>query len=259
MARESLEKLFSLEGKVALITGGYRGIGLAIAEAYAEAGANLAIVARNLEGCRSAAENLRDAFAIKTVGKAMDVRDSKAVDRVIQETADEFGSLDIVVNSAGISGSEKHVVDMTDEEIDEVINVDFRGTFMVSRAAARIMVKQKSGHIINVASVYGKIAASNISGYCASKAAVLQLTRVMALELRRDNIQVNAICPGYFLTDLNKTFFESEAGKALIRKMIPLNRVGRLDELKSLAVYLAACPPFMTGSDVYIDGGHTIV
>jgi len=259
MGKEYLERLFSLEGKVALITGGYRGIGLAIAEGYAEAGASLAITARNLAGCRSAAESLQDAYAIKAVGKAMDVRDSKTVDRVIQETADEFGRLDIVVNCAGISGSEKHVIDMTDEEIDEVISVDFRGTFMVSRAAARIMVKQKSGHIINVSSVYARIAASNISGYCASKAGVVQLTRVMAIELRRDNIQVNAICPGYFLTDFNRDFFQSEPGKTLIKKMIPLNRLGQVDELKPLAIYLATCPPYMTGSEVYIDGGHTVV
>lgn len=259
MVREYLERLFSLDGKVALVTGGYRGIGQAIAEGYAEVGANLAIVARNLEGCRSAAERLQDRYGIKAVGKSMDVRDSKSVDRIVQEVADEFGSLDIVVNSAGIPGSEKHVIHMTDEEIDEVISVDFRGTFMVSRAAARLMVKQKSGHIINVSSVYARIAASNISGYCASKAGVVQLTRVMAIELRRDNIQVNAICPGYFLTDLNRDFFESEAGRTLIKKMIPLNRLGQLDELKSLAIYLASRPAFMTGSEVYIDGGHTVV
>jgi len=96
-------------------------------------------------------------------------------------------------------------------------------------------------------------------GYCASKAAVIQLTKVMALELMRDNIQVNAICPGYILTEFKRDFFESEAGKGLVRKMIPLNRVGSLDELKSTALYLATCPAFLTGAELYVDGGHTII
>ena len=259
MARECFEKLFSMKGKVAFITGGYRGIGLAIAETYAEAGANLAIVARNLTGCQAVAERLQKTYAIKATAKSMDVRDSKSVDRVVQEIADEFGRIDVLVNCAGIPGSEKPVIRMTDEDLDEVMNVDFRGTFLVSRAVAQIMVRQKSGKIINVSSILGKISARNMTGYCASKAAVLQLTRVMALELMRDNIQVNAMCPGYFLTDFNASFFESEAGKGLIKKMIPMNRVGQVDELKSLALYLATSPAFMTGSEIYIDGGHTIV
>ncbi len=259
MTRDCFEKLFSLEGKTALITGGYRGIGLAFAETYGEAGANLALVARNLERCRAAAARLQDELGVKAIGKSVDIRDSKSVDRVVQEIADEFGRIDILVNSAGIPGSEKPVIRMTDEDLDEVMNVDFRGTFMVSRAVAQAMVRQKSGKIINIASILGKISARNMAGYCASKAAVIQLTRVMALELMRDNIQVNAICPGYILTDFNQGFFESEVGKGLIKKMIPINRVGRVEELKSLALYLATCPGYMTGSEIYIDGGHTVV
>ncbi len=181
------------------------------------------------------------------------------VDAVVQEVVAEFGRIDILVNSAGIPGSEKPVLKMTDEDLDGVMNVDFRGTFLASRAVAQVMVKQKSGRIINVSSILGKIAARNMVGYCASKAAVIQLTRVMALELMRDNIQVNALCPGYILTEFNRDFFESEAGKGLVKKMIPLNRVGTLDELKSTALYLATCPSFLTGAELYIDGGHTII
>jgi NAD(P)-dependent dehydrogenase (short-subunit alcohol dehydrogenase family) len=259
MARECFEKLFSMEGKLALVTGGYSGIGLTIAETYAEAGADLAIVARNHLRCEEEAERLQKTYGIKATAKSMDVRDSKYVDRVVQEISDELGKIDILVNCAGIPGSEKPVIQMTDEDLDEVMNVDFRGTFLVSRAVAQIMVRQKSGKIINVSSILGKISARNMTGYCASKAAVLQLTRVMALELMRDNVQVNALCPGYILTNFNRNFFDSEAGKGLIKKMIPMNRVGQLDELKSLALYLATSPAYMTGSDIYIDGGHTIV
>lgn len=259
MSRDCLEKLFSLEGKAVLITGGYRGLGLAIAETYADAGANVAIAARNLAGCRSAAENVASTFGVKATAKYIDVNHSKIVDSVVKEVADEFGRIDVLVNSAGISGSQKPVLKMTDEDLDEVMNVDFRGTFLVSRAVAHIMVTQKSGRIINVASIFGKIAVRNMMGYCASKAAVIQLTRVMALELMQHNIQVNALCPGYILTDLNKDFFESDAGKGVVKKAIPINRLGKPDELKSTALYLATCPPFMTGSEIYIDGGHSIV
>jgi len=151
------------------------------------------------------------------------------------------------------------VLETTDEDIDHVIGINFRGTFLTSREVAREMVKRKSGRIINIASIMARICARNLAGYCASKAAVVQLTRVMALELMRDNIQVNALCPGYFLTDFNRDFFQSEMGHKLIKKMIPMNRVGDVEELKSTTLYLAACPPFLTGAELYIDGGHTLV
>jgi NAD(P)-dependent dehydrogenase (short-subunit alcohol dehydrogenase family) len=259
MASGLLERLFSLKGKTALITGGYKGIGRAIAETYAEAGADVAVVARNLHGCEETAREIAGKYGVKAIGKSLDVNDSKRVDGVVQEIAGELGRIDILVNSAGIPGSEKPVLKMTDADMDEVMNVDFRGTFLVSRAVAQVMVRQRGGKIINVSSILGKIAARNMAGYCASKAAVIQLTRVMALELMRDNIQVNALCPGYILTEFNCDFFESDAGKGLVRKMIPLNRVGTLDELKSTALYLASCPAFLTGAELYIDGGHTIV
>jgi NAD(P)-dependent dehydrogenase (short-subunit alcohol dehydrogenase family) len=259
MVRDFFAKLFSMDGKFVLITGGYRGLGLTIAETYAEAGANLALTARNLAGCQAAAAKIESKFGVKAIAKFMDVTDSKVVDTVVWQIAEDFGRIDVLVNCAGIPGSEKPVLKMTDEDLDEVMNVDFRGTFLVSRAVAQVMVKQKSGRIVNVSSILGKIAARNMTGYCASKAAVIQLTRVMALELMGDNIQVNALCPGYVLTDFNKDFFESEAGKGLVKKKIPINRAGEPDELRSIALYLATCPPFMTGSEIYIDGGHTIV
>jgi len=254
-----LERLFSLKDKTAIITGGYKGIGKIFAETYAEAGADIAIVARNLEGCRAAAKDIAGKYGIKATGKSMDVHDSIVVNAVVREIINEFGKIDILVNSAGVPGSEKPVLKMSDEDMDDVMNVDFRGTFLVSRAVATEMAKFKYGKIINVSSILGKISSRNMAGYCASKAAVIQLTRVMALELMRDNIQVNALCPGYFLTEFNKDFFESEAGKKLTKTKIPIGRVGNLDELKSTVLYLATCPAYMTGVDLYVDGGHSIV
>ena len=138
-------------------------------------------------------------------------------------------------------------------------NVVFYGTFFVSRSVGLIMARRKTGKIINVTSVLSKIAARNMAGYCASKAAVIQLTRVMALELMKDNVQVNAIGPGYIVSDINRKFLESNVGKQLIEQKTPMKRAGTLEEMRSTALYLATCPPFLTGAEISIDGGHTIV
>jgi NAD(P)-dependent dehydrogenase (short-subunit alcohol dehydrogenase family) len=258
MAEDMLEKLFSLKNKTALITGGYRGIGLLFAETYAEAGANVVLSARTLEACIASAKAIEAKYGVKAMGIGMDVNDGQTVDSAIQKVIGEFGTIDILVNSAGISGQQKPVAEMTDADMDEVMNVDFRGTFLVSRAVSREMMKSKSGKIINVASVLGKVAARYMAGYCSSKAAVISFSKVLALELLRHNIQVNVLCPGYFVTEFNRDFLSSEAGKGMIKKMVPTGRPGELEELKSTALYLATCPPFLTGSEIYIDGGQTL-
>ncbi len=242
-----------------MITGGNRGIGRAIADAYAAAGADLVVTARDLHGCRAAATELSGRYGVKAVGKEMNVKNVQRIDAVLDEIVDEFGKIDILVNSAGIAGCEKPVLSMTDEDMTEVMGVDFFGTFFVSRSVGQLMVRRKSGKIINICSILGKVAARNMAGYCASKAAILQLTRVMALELMHDNIQVNAISPGYFVTDLSRGFLDMEAGKKFMANKIPMKRAGNPEEIKSTAIYLATCPPFLTGADISIDGGHSIV
>ena len=258
MGMELLEKLFSLKGKTAFITGGVGGIGRTFAETYAEVGADLVLTDLKEERCRRVAREIAEEYGVKAIGASMDVNNAKIVDATVEEAIQDFGRIDILVNSAGIPGSEKPVLKMSDQDIDDVMNIDFRGTFLVARSVAREMVKQKSGRIINISSVLGKISARNMSGYCASKGAVIQFTKVMALELMRDNIQVNVLCPGYFLTEFNRGFFESEVGKRFVKKMIPINRVGNLEELRTTALYLATCPPYMTGAELYIDGGHSV-
>lgn len=166
------------------------------AETYAEAGADVAlVVARNGDVCRDAALEISRQYGVKTIGILMDVRDSERVGAVLDEVVSEFGRLDILVNNAGVSGTQKPVIELTDADIDAVLNVDFKGFLSTSRAAARHMVRSGAGRIINIASILGQIAARNMVGYCASKAAVIYLTRVMALELIHANVQVNALCP----------------------------------------------------------------
>ena len=256
MGSDLLNRLFSLEGKTALVTGGYSGIGRTIAETFAELGANLAIVARNPEKIRTAAADIAEKYGVKVIAKSANVNNSGEVDELVRDVVAEFGRVDVLVNSAGVADSGKPMVKTSDEEFDRVIGVNLRGTFIVSRAVAREMIKKKSGRIINIASLAAKRAVNNMSGYCAGKAAVVHLTRTMALELMRDNIQVNALCPGYFLTAMNRDFFTSEIGRKVIKNTMPMRRLGDLEELKSTAIYLATCPPFLTGVDLYLDGGH---
>jgi len=256
MSTDLLNRLFSLEGKTVLVTGGYSGIGRTFAETFAELGANLAIAARNEEKVRAAAAEMAEKYGAKVIGKSVNVSDSAAVDNLVGEVVAEFGQVDVLVNSAGIADSGKPMVQTSDEEFDRVMAVNLRGTFIVSRAVAREMIKRKSGRIINISSLAAKRAIPNMSVYNAGKAAVVHLTRTMALELMRDNIQVNALCPGYFLTDMNRDFFASELGQKVIKNTMPMRRLGDLEELKSTAVYLATCPPFLTGAELYIDGGH---
>ena len=156
MGKELFEQLFTLKGKTALITGGYRGIGLTFSETYAEAGADVVITARNLKGCQAAAEEIAEKHGVRAI-KVMDVHDSKIVNQTVQEIADEFGKIDILVNCAGVPGDQKPVHEMTDQDMDDVMNVDFRGTFLASRAVAQVMIRQKSGKIINISSIMAKI------------------------------------------------------------------------------------------------------
>lgn len=257
---ELFDRMFSLKGKTALITGGYKGIGLAISEVFAEAGANLVLAARSGHLCKSTAVNIETQFGVEAYGIALDVQNPHQIDRALEETIVRFGKIDILVNCAGIDSSHKPFTEITEEDMNHVMKTNFHGTFLVSKAVAKEMIKQESGKIINVASVLGKVVVASMGDYCISKSAMIQLSRVMALDLIRYNIQVNTLCPGYFLTDINRNYFESDpTAKKFIKNVIPINRIGRVDELKSSALYLATCPSFLTGTEIHVDGGTTIV
>ncbi len=256
MKSDLLQRLFSLEGKTALVTGGSRGIGRIFAETYAALGATVVLAARDGGRARQAAAEIAAATGARVLAKTASVAAAAAVAALVQEVIAECGRIDILVNSAGIADSGKPLVETADEEFDRVMAVNLRGTFVVCREVAREMIREKSGKIINIASLAAKRAIPRMSVYNAGKAAVVQMTRTLALELMPYNIQVNALCPGYFLTDMNRDFFSSETGRRVIRTTMPMGRLGDLEELRSTAVYLATCPPFLTGSDIYLDGGQ---
>ena len=172
---------------------------------------------------------------------------------------DTFGRIDILVNNAGVGGSEKPILEMTEKDWDIVMNTNLKGVFNLTRVVVPEMITGgKGGKIINVVSIGAVIGWPNMSAYCASKGGCLQLTKSMALEWVRHNIQVNAILPGYFETPMNSEFFASDAGRKVIKANIPIRRIAQIDEIKGAAILLASqASSFITGSAITVDGGHT--
>jgi len=245
--------MFNLQEKVAVVTGGYRGIGRAIAEGMAEAGANVVICARNLNACQEACAEI-EKLGVRALAVKCDVTMGKDVAEMIQATIKKFGKLDILVNNAGITGAAKAILDMPEDEWQKTQDINLKGIYLCSKAAAQEMKKANQGKIINVTSVASFKPIPHSGDYCASKGGALLLTQVLALELIQYHIQVNAICPGYFATHLNPKLQEKVEKDA--QRRIPIGRIGQPEEIKGLAVFLAsAASNYLVGSAIVIDGG----
>jgi NAD(P)-dependent dehydrogenase (short-subunit alcohol dehydrogenase family) len=250
--------MFDLTGKVAIITGGYGGIGRGIAEGLAEAGCHIVICARNYERCVEACKKIKK-LGVKALPIRCDVTKKDEVDNLVRKTVKEMGGINVLINNAGVEGKEKPCVDMSEEEWDEIVNTNLKGAFLCSKAAVKEMIKQGGGKIINVASITAFVVMENVSAYCASKGGLVQLTKAMALEFVKYNIQVNAICPGYFSTPMSRRLYKPEMWRKIARRNVPMGRIGKPQELKGTAVYLASsATDFMTGSCIVIDGGQLI-
>jgi NAD(P)-dependent dehydrogenase (short-subunit alcohol dehydrogenase family) len=248
-----------LRGTVALVTGASRGLGRAFALALAEAGADLALAARSVDDLQRTAEEAAK-YDVRAEAFRADMREAGEIEALVEGATRAFGRIDVLVNNAGISGAEKPVLDLARQEWEEALAVNLLGPALLARAVARGMVERRQGRIINVASIAGLVPVSRLGPYCVSKAALIQLTRVMALELARHNVQVNALCPGYFRTPMNETFFATPKGQAVVQHAIPMQRLGDPKELAPMVVFLASeASSFMTGSVVVVDGGQTLV
>ena len=249
---------FDLSGKVAIVTGGAAGIGRGIAEGLADAGASIVIAARRLENCEMACREITERTGNPTFPCSCDITDRSRVAALVDDVIKEFGHIDILVNNSGTGGSEKPILKMTDQDWNSVIDTNLKGVFTLSQAVVGKMVERNTGgKIINVASIGSLIGWPNMSAYCASKGGCLQLTKSMALEWARYDIQVNAILPGYFETPMNREFFATEAGAKAIKGSIPMKRIAQIEEMRGVAILLASkASSFMTGSAVVVDGGH---
>lgn len=248
-----MHEIFSLEGKTALITGASSGLGEHFAITLAAAGANVIIGARRQEALESIAERIRLSGGNCTA-IGLDVTDS---DNIAAAQA-HLETVDILVNNAGIV-HEAAFLDQTEASWDAVIDTNLKGVFLMTRAVALAMkARGGAGTIINIASILGLRQAGGVAPYATSKAGVIQLTKVTALELARFNIRVNALAPGYLVTELNRSFWDSDAGKSMMRR-IPQRRVGQLKNLDGPLLLLASdASAYMTGSVIEVDGGHLL-
>jgi len=247
---------FSLDGQNALVTGGGRGIGRAIALTLAEAGANVAVAARTLSQLESVADEI-NALNRQSIALPADVTDPLSVQKMVAQAIDHFGEINILVNNAGVSGKVLALSE-SDTAWHTILGTNLSGPFYCCRAVAQHMIERGSGRVINISSVSGTIAAVGGLAYNSSKAALNMLTKVLAMEWAPYNVGVNAIGPGWFDTEMSHQSIETAEDKAALEGSIPLGRLTTLRDLGLLAVYLASpASSWMTGQIIYLDGGET--
>ncbi|MBQ3320952.1 SDR family oxidoreductase [Candidatus Saccharibacteria bacterium] len=253
--------MFSLKDKVAVVSGASSGLGKQMALAFAKQGANLVILARRAERLEEFRPELEKAGAKKVLAIKCDVTSTEDIDAAADKTEKEFGRVDILLNCAG-SAKNNGVLDMTDEEWDFTIDTDETSVFKMTRAFAKIMKKNKYGRIINIASIYGMVGNTEIPtiAYHTSKGAVVNFTRAVAAELAMDGITCNAICPGYFYTELTTDVLDTDTFQAFAKTHVPMQRYGKEGELNAAAVFLASEEAsYVTGVILPVDGGYTAI
>jgi 2-deoxy-D-gluconate 3-dehydrogenase len=247
----------TLDGHTALVTGANGGLGSHFAQTLARAGARVAVAARRLDSLRDVTERIRAAGG-QAAAVALDVTKRESVVAAFEAAAAEVGPVTVVVNNAGIAVT-KPLLELTEQDWLDVIEVNLNGAWRVAQEAARHMVKNnRGGSIVNIASILGLRVSAQVPAYAASKAALIQLTKAMALELARHRIRVNALAPGYVETSINRDFFATEPGQALIKR-IPQRRIGSPEELDAALLLLASdAGSYATGTVLVIDGGQLV-
>ena len=255
-----MKEYFNLKGQVAIVTGCSTGLGVQMARALANQGANIVCVARREKLINEVAQSLREEFGIDATGITCDITSTENVEQMVDMVLAKYGRIDILVNNAG-TGAVAPAEDITDEQFNNEFNVDLFGSFRVARSVAKkAMIPQKYGRVINIASMYGLVG-NKIAGsapYHAAKGGVVNLTRALAAEWGKYNITVNAICPGYFYTDLTRDTLNSDFFIQNAKTMIPEERYGNEGELDTAVLFLASpLSSYVTGVNLPVDGGYT--
>jgi NAD(P)-dependent dehydrogenase (short-subunit alcohol dehydrogenase family) len=255
-----IKEMFDLGGKVAIVTGGGRGIGLKMAEGLAEAGANIVLCSRKLENCQRGAEEIAPK-GVKALALRCDVKSPRDIQSVVDATIKEFNRLDILVNNSGANWGAPPE-DYPLEGWQKVMETNLTGVFLLCQIAGRVMIRQKSGSIINIASIMGitgtESDAADAIAYSASKGALIAFTKDLAAKWAKHNIRVNALAPGWFPTDMTKWVLENHGKKLLSH--IPMGRFGEEDDLKGATVYLASeASRYVTGIVIPVDGGYLTI
>jgi gluconate 5-dehydrogenase len=247
-------EMFKLDGKVAVVTGGSRGFGKAMALGLADAGADVVVASRTQADLDAVAEEIK-AKGRKALAISTDTTDKDSIKNLAAKTIEEFGKIDILVNNAG-QGTNVPFLNMTEEQWDQIINVNLKGYFLCTQVIGGFMFKAKSGRIINISSTMGSYPLPFLTHYAASKGGINAFTKCLAQEWANRGITVNAIAPSYFETDINKDSMANEAISQLIMSKTPLNRWGKVEDLVGLVVFLASdASSYMTGSVIPVDGG----
>lgn len=245
---------FSLKGKIGIVTGASRGLGRSMAMALAEAGANVAVVGRNLPALEEVANEMSN-LGVKILPVTADVSKLQEIQDMVDKVVKEFGRVDILVNNAGTIIRMK-AEDFTEDAWDKVMAVNLKGAFFCAQTVGKQMIRQRSGKIINIASLLSVIGVPNIVAYGATKGGIAQMTKCMAVEWAKYNINVNAIGPGYFRTSLTKPLQDDPVRSAQILNRIPMARWGEPDDLKGAVVFLASsASDYITGQIIFVDGG----
>ncbi|AIR84854.1 gluconate 5-dehydrogenase [Pantoea sp. BL1] len=252
-----MSQLFSLEGKRVLLTGSARGIGFLLARGLGEAGAEVIVNATTEQGAEQGAAKLRE-LGLRAHAKAFDVTQSAQVQQAVDEIEAEWGPIDILVNNAGIQ-RRRPFLEFPEQDWNDVIAVNQTAVFLVSQTVAKKMVDRQRGKIINIGSMQSELGRDTITPYAASKGAVTMLTRGMCVELARHNIQVNAIAPGYFVTEMTQALADDPAFTGWLTKRTPAARWGKPEELIGAAVFLASgASDFVNGHLLFVDGGMRV-
>lgn len=254
MAKSVLDR-FRLDGKIALITGGARGLGRTMAVALAQAGASIALAGRSKDTCQQAADEVASATGRTVKGFAADVTKIADIERLATDVERELGPVDILVNNAGIN-IRGPIQQLTEADWDAVIDTNLKGPFLCARAFGPPMVSRGWGRVINLGSVLGVIALPGRAPYASSKAGIINLTRVLALEWAGTGVTANAICPGAFATEMNRSLLEDPVKYKEFVAQIPMGRWGELEELTGAVVFLASdASSYVTGTPLFVDGG----